>query len=51
MTTGPPRTSEEHKREAKETLEETSPSAQQNRCLLHGARYSVLHELEYCDFF
>ena len=45
----PPRTSEEHKREAKETLEETSPTAQQNRCSLHGARYSVLHELEYFD--
>ena len=45
----PPRVSNDHKRDAKESLLETTPTAQQNKCAGHGARYSVLHELEYFD--
>ena len=45
----PPRVSNDHKRDAKESLLETTPTAQQNKCAVHGARYSVLHELEYFD--
>ena len=45
----PSRTSDEHKRNAKESMNETTPTAQQNRCAINGARFSVLHELEYFD--
>lgn len=45
----PPRTSDEHKKLARDTLFETSPASMQARCSQHGARYSVLHELEYFD--
>ena len=44
-----PRNSCEHKCSAKQTLEETSPTAQQKLCSELGARYSVLQELEYFD--
>ena len=44
-----PRNSSEHKYSAKQTLEETSPTAQQKLCSELGARYSVLQELEYFD--
>ena len=44
-----PRNSSEHRRAAKQTLEETSPTAQQKLCSELGARYSVLQELEYFD--
>lgn len=44
-----PRNSSEHKHSAKQTLGETSPTAQQKLCSELGARYSVLQELEYFD--
>ena len=44
-----PRNSCEHKRAAKQTLEETSPTAQQKLCSELGGKYSVLQELEYFD--
>ena len=44
-----PRNSCEHKCSAKQTLEETSPTAQQKLSSELGERYSVLHELEYFD--
>lgn len=43
------RTSEEHKAMAKESLFEVSPTMCQSVCSKHGARYSVLHDLEYFD--
>ena len=45
----PSRTSDEHKRNAKESMNETTPTAQQNRCAINGARFSVLHKLECFD--
>lgn len=44
-----PRNSSEHKRSTKQTLKETSPTAQRKLCSEFGARYSVLQELEYFD--
>ena len=43
------RTSAEHKVLAKESLFEDTPSMQQSVCSKHGARYSVLQDLEYFD--
>jgi hypothetical protein len=43
------RTSNEHKMQGKATLQELCPTRQQEICSKHGARYSVLHELEYFD--
>lgn len=43
-------TSSEHRRAAKQTLEETSPTPQQKLCSELGARYSVLEELEYFGY-
>jgi len=45
----PPRTSAEHKKLARDTLFETTPTSTQAKCSEYGARYSVLHELEYFD--
>ena len=44
-----PRSSDEHKKQGRDTLKETSPASQQSKCAQYGARYSVLHELEYFD--
>ena len=44
-----PRNSSKQERSAKQTLGETSPTAQQKLCSELGARYSVLQELEYFD--
>ena len=44
-----PGSSYEHKCFAKQTMEETSPAAQQKLCSELGARYSVLQELDLFD--